>query len=84
MSLTFLSAGLIEEFIALDSSVQTLFKIADPSLVQAASLTPSNATQKLNSLPLWVILQSLGIETIVKRILDTCELVSAMVVKISV
>ncbi|XP_060559812.1 putative pyridoxal-dependent decarboxylase domain-containing protein 2 isoform X2 [Ruditapes philippinarum] len=52
----------------------TLFKVADPALVHAASLMTFNPYLKLTCLPLWVVLQSLGIENIEQRITHSCDL----------
>ncbi|KAL4239384.1 Pyridoxal-dependent decarboxylase domain-containing protein 1 [Mactra antiquata] len=56
----------------------TLFKVADPTLVHAASLMTFNPNLKLNCLPLWVVLQSLGIEQIEERISSSCKLAEYM------
>ncbi|WAQ96958.1 PDXD1-like protein [Mya arenaria] len=61
----------------------TLYKVADPSLVLAASLISPEAAQKLACLPLWVCLQSLGIESIEERIQTSCEMADVMFEELS-
>ena len=53
-----------------------MFKASDPSLVHAAALNTFNPALKLNCLPMWVILQTLGIEGIEGRIRNAHVLVS--------
>ncbi|KAK3601847.1 hypothetical protein CHS0354_041770 [Potamilus streckersoni] len=52
----------------------TMFKASDPSLVHAAGLNTFNPQLKLNCLPLWIALQSLGLDGILERIQHSCDL----------
>ncbi|KAL5018348.1 hypothetical protein ScPMuIL_004070 [Solemya velum] len=52
----------------------TLFKAADPALVHAAGLNTFNPQLKLNCLPIWICLQSLGHDGIVGRVKKSCDL----------
>ncbi|XP_052263333.1 putative pyridoxal-dependent decarboxylase domain-containing protein 2 isoform X2 [Dreissena polymorpha] len=63
--------------------VATMFKLADPNLVHSANLTSFDPRQRLTCLPLWVVLQSLGIENIEERISQSCELADAMFEELS-
>jgi len=58
-----------------------LYKTNDPTLVIAAGLNTFNAQLKLNCLPLWICLQSLGHDGIVERITDACDLVSCEILE---
>lgn len=54
---------------------QTMYKSSDPALELAAGLSTFNPQLKLNCLPLWIVLQSLGHDGIVDRIKHCCNLV---------
>lgn len=55
--------------------IQTLFKASDPALVHASGLNTFNSQLKLNCLPLWICLQSLGHDGILERVKASCKLV---------
>ncbi|XP_069123484.1 putative pyridoxal-dependent decarboxylase domain-containing protein 2 [Argopecten irradians] len=52
----------------------TLYKSSDPALVHAAGLNTFNPQIKLNCLPIWICLQSLGHDGIVERVKQSCDL----------
>ncbi|XP_033734723.1 putative pyridoxal-dependent decarboxylase domain-containing protein 2 [Pecten maximus] len=52
----------------------TLYKASDPALVHAAGLNTFNPQIKLNCLPIWICLQSLGHDGIVERVKQSCDL----------
>ncbi|XP_060067143.1 putative pyridoxal-dependent decarboxylase domain-containing protein 2 [Ylistrum balloti] len=52
----------------------TLYKSSDPALVHAAGLNTFNPQIKLNCLPIWICLQSLGHDGIVNRVKQSCDL----------
>nr|XP_022319864.1 putative pyridoxal-dependent decarboxylase domain-containing protein 2 isoform X1 [Crassostrea virginica] len=56
----------------------TLYKASDPALELAAGLNTFNPQLKLNCLPLWIVLQSLGHDGIVDRIKHCCNLAEKM------
>ncbi|XP_061167999.1 putative pyridoxal-dependent decarboxylase domain-containing protein 2 isoform X2 [Saccostrea echinata] len=56
----------------------TLYKTTDPALELAAGLNTFTPQLKLNCLPLWIILQSLGHDGIVDRIKHCCTLAEKM------
>eukprot|EP00105_Crassostrea_gigas_P024846 XP_011445238.1 PREDICTED: putative pyridoxal-dependent decarboxylase domain-containing protein 2 isoform X3 [Crassostrea gigas] len=56
----------------------TLYKSSDPALELAAGLSTFNPQLKLNCLPLWIVLQSLGHDGIVDRIKHCCNLAEKM------
>lgn len=58
--------------------VKTLYKASDPALELAAGLNTFNPQLKLNCLPLWIVLQSLGHDGIVDRIKHCCNLASVL------
>ncbi|XP_048764504.2 putative pyridoxal-dependent decarboxylase domain-containing protein 2 isoform X2 [Ostrea edulis] len=52
----------------------TLYRNTDPALELAAGLNSFNPQLKLNCLPLWIVLQSLGHDGIVDRVKHCCKL----------
>ncbi|XP_064613537.1 pyridoxal-dependent decarboxylase domain-containing protein 1-like [Liolophura sinensis] len=60
----------------------TLYKKCDPALSHAIGLNTFNPQLKLNSLPLWVCLQTLGHDGILERVKSACKLAEDMFEKI--
>ena len=58
------------------TGAQTLFKELDATLMHAAGLNTFNTALKLNCLPYWMCLLTLGHQGIVARITHACDLVS--------
>jgi hypothetical protein len=56
----------------------TLYKMADPALAHAVGLTTFNLRAKLSCLPLWLCLQSLGHEGVIKRVKHAIDLAKSM------
>lgn len=56
----------------------TLFKASDPALVHASGLNTFNSQLKLNCLPLWICLQSLGHDGILERVKSSCKLAECL------
>lgn len=52
----------------------TLYKHDDPALTLVAGLTSNKPSDKLRALPLWLALQYLGLDGIVERIKQGCQL----------
>ncbi|OWF47610.1 putative pyridoxal-dependent decarboxylase domain-containing protein 2 [Mizuhopecten yessoensis] len=60
----------------------TLYKSSDPALVHAAGLNTFNPQIKLNCLPIWICLQSLGHDGIVERVKQSCDLAEQLHTKL--
>ncbi|KAK7113608.1 hypothetical protein V1264_012864 [Littorina saxatilis] len=56
----------------------TLFKTSDPNLMHAAGLNTFNTALKLNCLPYWMCLLTLGHQGLISRITHACDLAKSL------